>query len=56
MDRWIQEVLDDLYSKMTPEQRAAFEQGLREHIAQFDAWGKTPKARKVSKPKAAKKR
>jgi hypothetical protein len=53
MERWIQEVLNNLCFKMTPEERAEFERGLRDHTARFDAWGttrKAPKAREVSEP------
>ena len=53
MERWIQEVLDNFCIKMTPEERAEFERGLRVHMANFDAWGTTrkpPKSREVSEP------
>ena len=46
MERWLEEVLDN----MTPEERAEFERSLRDHMARFDAWGKTPKTREVSEP------
>lgn len=49
MDRWLQEVLDNLYAKMTPEQIKDFERRLREEIARFDAWVTKPEVRKAAK-------
>jgi hypothetical protein len=52
MDRWLQEMFDNLYAKMTPAQIEDFERRLREEIARFDAWVTKPKARKARKQKA----
>jgi hypothetical protein len=56
VDAWLEQLLDDLYAKMTPKQIADFERRLREEIARFDAWPTKAKPREGTNRKVAKKR
>jgi hypothetical protein len=54
MEAWLQELLDVLFKRMTPEQKQEFERAIRNEIGRLDEWKKQSNARRGTKRKAAK--